>query len=285
VQQTYVATNANDGNQNTYWESANNAFPQTLTVDLCGSASVNQVVLKLPSAWGTRNQTVAVSTSTDNANYSTAANAASYAFNPTGNTVTITFAARTARYVRLTVPANTGWPAGQLSEFEVRSSGTPPTTPPPTTPPPTTPPPTTPPPTVNLALGKAISAQSVADVYVATRANDGDANSYWESANNAFPQWIQVDLGTSMTVGRLTLKLPPATAWGTRTQTIAVQVSTNGTSWSTLVAATGRTFNPATGNTVTFSVPSTNTRYVRLVFSANTGWPAGQLSEFEIRSA
>ena len=23
---------------------------------------------------------------------------------------------------------------------------------------------------------------------------DGDANTYWESANNAFPQWVQVDL-------------------------------------------------------------------------------------------
>jgi hypothetical protein len=186
--------------------------------------------------------------------------------------------------VRLTFTANTGWPAGQVSEFEVRSTGTPPTSaPPPTTTPP--PPTTQPPPNQNLALGKAISAQSNADVYVATRANDGDANSYWESANNAFPQWIQVDLGTSTTVGRLTLKLPPPTAWGTRTQTIAVQVSANGTTWSTLVGATGYTFNPATGNTVSFTVPSTNTRFVRLVFSANTGWPAGQLSEFEIRSS
>ena len=26
-------------------------------------------------------------------------------------------------------------------------------------------------------------------------ATDGDANTYWESANNAFPQWVQVDLG------------------------------------------------------------------------------------------
>jgi len=41
----YVATNANDGNQATYWESVNNAFPQTLTVDLGASVSVNKVVL------------------------------------------------------------------------------------------------------------------------------------------------------------------------------------------------------------------------------------------------
>ncbi|MFC7710301.1 discoidin domain-containing protein [Micromonospora lupini] len=47
---------------------------------------------------------------------------------------------------------------------------------------------------------------------------DGDANSYWESANNAFPQWVQVDLGATRTVGRVVLKLPPSSAWATRTQ-------------------------------------------------------------------
>ena len=25
---------------------------------------------------------------------------------------------------------------------------------------------------------------------------DGDTNSYWESTDNAFPQWFQVDLGS-----------------------------------------------------------------------------------------
>jgi hypothetical protein len=45
---------------------------------------------------------------------------ATYTFNPaTGNTVTITFSATTAQYVRLDFTANSGWPAGQLSEFEV----------------------------------------------------------------------------------------------------------------------------------------------------------------------
>ena len=48
---------------------------------------------------------------------------AGYTFNPsTGNTVTVTFAAAQVRYVRLTFTANTGWPAGQLSELQVYSS-------------------------------------------------------------------------------------------------------------------------------------------------------------------
>jgi hypothetical protein len=43
-----------------------------------------------------------------------------YTFDPnTGNTSSITFNAATVRYVKLTFTANTGWPAGQLSELQV----------------------------------------------------------------------------------------------------------------------------------------------------------------------
>jgi hypothetical protein len=47
-----------------------------------------------------------------------------YTFNPNSgnNTVTISFAATTARYVRVNITANTGWAAGQLSDFEVWTS-------------------------------------------------------------------------------------------------------------------------------------------------------------------
>jgi hypothetical protein len=45
---------------------------------------------------------------------------AGYTWNPaTGNSVTITFAATSRRFVRLNVTANTGWPAGQTSELQV----------------------------------------------------------------------------------------------------------------------------------------------------------------------
>ena len=33
---------------------------------------------------------------------------------------------------------------------------------------------------------------------------------------------------------------------------------------------------------MTISFPATTTRYVRVNITANTGWPAGQLSEFEV---
>jgi len=78
------------------------------------------------------------------------------------------------------------------------------------------------------------------------------------------------------------LKLPPAAAWQTRTQTLSVLGSTNGSSYATVVGSAGYTFNPATGNTVTITFTATSQRYLRLTFTANTGWPAGQLSELEV---
>ena len=133
----------------------------------------------------------------------------------------------------------------------------------------------------NLAAGKTFSASSFSDVYGAGNAGDGNANTYWESRNNAFPQWLQVDLGASVSVNQAVLKLPPATAWATRTQTLAVQGSTTGSSFTDLKAGAGYTFNPASGNTVTIDFGATTTRYLRVNVTGNTGWPAGQISEFE----
>ena len=101
----------------------------------------------------------------------------------------------------------------------------------------------------NLAAGKTFSASSYTDVYPAGNAGDGNANTYWESNNNAFPQWVQVDLGTATQVNQVVLKLPPASAWATRTQTLSLQGSTDGGSFSTLKASAGYVVISATGNT------------------------------------
>ncbi|GID95065.1 discoidin domain-containing protein [Amorphoplanes digitatis] len=134
----------------------------------------------------------------------------------------------------------------------------------------------------NLAAGKAFSASSFTDVYGAGNAGDGNASSYWESQNNAFPQWLQVDLGASVSVNQTVLKLPPAAAWATRTQTLSVQGSTTGSNFADLKASAGYTFNPSSGNTVTIDFGAATTRYLRLNITGNTGWPAGQISELEV---
>ncbi len=132
----------------------------------------------------------------------------------------------------------------------------------------------------NLAAGKPASESGHADVYVASNVTDGNPGTYWESVNNAFPQWVQVDLGSAVSIDQVVLKLP--SGWESREQTLAVQGSTNGTGFSDLKPSASYTFNPGTGNSVAIDFASASARYVRVLFSANTSWPAGQLSELEV---
>jgi hypothetical protein len=138
--------------------------------------------------------------------------------------------------------------------------------------------------TTNLALNRPATASSDYQNYVPSNVTDGNASTYWESTDGAgYPQTITVDLGSAQPIGSLTLDLPPASAWSTRTETLSVLGSTNGSSFSQVVASAGYTFNPSTGNTATISLPSgTSARYVRLSFTGNTGWVAAQLSEVQV---
>ncbi|GAA1645698.1 discoidin domain-containing protein [Saccharothrix algeriensis] len=256
----FVTGNLVDANQGSYWESSG-AFAQWAQVDLGSTVSIDQVVLKLPAGWGERTQTLSVQGSTDGSGFNTIVASAGYNFQPgQNNTVVINFPAASTRYVRINITANTGWAAAQLSELEVYgagggSSG-------------------------NLAAGKAIAESGHADVYGAGNANDGNQGTYWESVNNAWPQWLRVDLGSTVSVNRVVLKIPAG--WGARTQTLAVQGSTNGSTFSDIVGSTGYNFAPGSNNTVTINFTTASTRYVRINITANTGWPAGQISEFEI---
>ncbi len=271
--QSYVPGNAVDGDASSYWESANNMFPQWIQVDLGASYSVGSLTLTLPpsSAWGARTQTITVQGSADGSNYATLVGSSGYTFDPsTGNAVTIPVSNATARYVKLTFTANTGWPAAQLSGLQVfAGAGSPPPPPPPS----------------NLAQGKPTSASGYTQGYVPANAVDGDTSSYWESTDNAFPQWIQVDLGSSQSVSRLVLNLPPSSSWGARTQTITVQGSADGSSYATLAGSAGYTFDPNSGNTATITFAAASARFVKLTFTGNTGWPAGQLSELQVFSS
>ncbi|MEN3308246.1 MAG: hypothetical protein V7603_4448, partial [Micromonosporaceae bacterium] len=256
----YVTANLNDGNPSTYWESAG-AFPQWAQIDLGSATSIDQVVLKLPASWGARTETLSLQGSTDNAGFSTIVAGTGYTFNPaSSNVVTVNFGATTTRYVRVNITANTGWSAGQLAEFEIYgASGA----------------------SGNLAQGRTMSASSSTQTYAPGNANDGNQSSYWESASNAFPQWLQVDLAASVSVTKVVLKVP-ASGWNARTETLSVQGSTDNASFTTVVAPAGYVFDPATGSTVTITFAAATLRYLRVSITANTGWPAGQIAELEV---
>lgn len=134
----------------------------------------------------------------------------------------------------------------------------------------------------NLALTATLSASSALSGFPATNAADGNDGSYWESQDgDAWPQTLTADLGAAQPVGQVVLTLP--SNWGARTQTIEVLGSTDGTSYTSLVAPTAYTFDPNAQNTVTIPLPAgTQARDLRLSVTGNTGWEAAQLSEFEI---
>ena len=138
--------------------------------------------------------------------------------------------------------------------------------------------------TTNLALSATMSSNSVESGYPASNANDGNTSTYWEGTDGgAYPQTLTANLGSSTALGSVTLDLPPATAWSTRTETLSVLGSTNGSTYTTLVPSATYTFNPSTGNTVSFNLPSgTSDQYLELSFTANSGWTAAQLAELEI---
>jgi hypothetical protein len=258
--QVYAAGNATDGNQATYWESPNNAFPQWLQVDLGATASVDQLVLKLPSGWETRTQTLAVQASTTGSGFTDVVGSAGYTFDPA---VTIDLAT-TTRYVRLLFTANTGWPAGQISELEVYG------------------PTTNEPVGDNLAAGKPITASSTVHTFVAANANDGDLATYWEGAGGAYPSTLTVALGANATISSVVVKLNPDPVWAARTQTLSVQGREQSASGFTTVAgAATYGFSPASGNTVTIPVSATAAD-VRLTFTANSGAPNGQVAELQV---
>ena len=369
VNGTQNPATATDGDANTYWESANNAFPQWLQVDLGTAYNIGRVTLKLPpqSAWGTRTQTLSIQSSTNGSTFSTVVGSANYTFTSPTNVVNILVPTTNARFVRVNITANTGWPAGQAAELEVYpSGGNPPAGATLSTNPAsltfgsqalnTTSPAqavtvsntgnaaatvtgftvsgdflqsntcgssiaagasctvsvsfrpvasgtrtgtltitsnaTNNPTTValsgtgagstatNLAAGRPTGESSHTQVFQSSNATDGNQDSYWESANNAFPQWVQVDLGSAQSAGRIVLQLPAP--WGARTQTLSVQGSTNGSTFTTVVGSATYSFDPTRNNTVTITFTATTQRWFRLNFTANTGWPAGQVSEFQV---
>ncbi|MFI9771184.1 CARDB domain-containing protein [Streptomyces sp. NPDC052415] len=119
--QNYVATNANDGNVGTYWESA--GFPANLTVKLGAAADVEAVVVKLnpDQVWAARKQSLEVLGRAQGATAFTTLKArAEYSFSPSSgqNSVVIPVTGRVAD-VRLAVHSNTGAPGGQVAEFQV----------------------------------------------------------------------------------------------------------------------------------------------------------------------
>ncbi|MFD4725611.1 discoidin domain-containing protein [Streptomyces seoulensis] len=256
---THAAANVGDGNPDTYWQAGTKSA-QWVQTDLGRTKRVRQVVLRLPEHWRTRRQTLALQGSADGKSFATLKSSAQYVFGPgNDNTVTVSFPATLARYVRADFQANSVASTAQLAEMRVLTTAAQ---------------------TPNLAQGKPFTESGHADVYGAANAGDGNRATYWESRNNAFPQWLQVDLGSSVKVNQVALRLP--SGWPSRSQTLKIQGSTDNQNFTDLTASKAYTFDSGTDQSAVISLDTTTTRYVRVLFTANSAWPAGQLSELEV---
>jgi F5/8 type C domain len=148
--------------------------------------------------------------------------------------------------------------------------------------------PTAPPPvtagTVDLALHRPVTATSYTQAYYPANVTDGDTSTYWES-QGAFPQSVTVDLGSATGISRIVLTLPPSPDWNSRIQTLAIYGSQTSAVPAFTIAGSARyTFDAARGDTATINFTPVTARYVTVYFTANSGWPAAQLSEIGIYS-
>jgi hypothetical protein len=245
-----AAGNATDGNTGTRWASAF-SDPQWLQVDLGQTATVTQVVLNWEAAYGRAFQ---IQTSGDGANwtniYSTTTG--------TGGVQTLAVNG-SGRYVRLYGTARATQYGYSLYEFQVfgTTGGSNPGTCG----------------TTNDAQGKTATASSVENAGTpASAAVDGNTGTRWSSAASD-PQWLRVDLGSSVGVCGVTIQWEAAYA-----RAFQVQVSGDGTNWTSVYSTT-----TGPGGTQVLTVSGTG-RYVRVYGTTRATAYGYSIWELQVRT-
>ena len=138
----------------------------------------------------------------------------------------------------------------------------------------------------NLALGKPITQNGSTQIYQCRNAVDGDRFTYWEGAQEDYPNIITVDLEEARTLSGFGILLNPRQIWSARTQEVEILGSMDGESFEMLIPRCTAEFDPLTDNRCYLPLEQqAQARYVRFVFTANTGAGAGQAAEVEIYGA
>ena len=230
-------SNAVDGNTGTRWASLY-SDPQWIYVDLGANYYVNRVILNWEAAYASGYQ---IQVSDDAANwtdvYSTATG--------DGGVDDVSFAAASARYVRMYGTARATQYGYSLWEFEVYG---------------------------NLALNKTVTVSSVeVPSLPGSYAVDGNTGTRWSSVFTD-PQWIYVDLGADYNVSRVILNWEAAYA-----SAYQIQVSNDTTNWTDVYSTT-----TGDGGIDDVSFVSTSARYVRMYGTTRATQYGYSLWEFEV---
>jgi len=230
-----------------------------LQIDLGSVKQVNRFVVKHASEGGEpasyNTKTYAVLVSTEGTKWSPVVNA-------TNNTSGITvdnITAVPARYIKLnvTTPTQTANAAARIYEFEVYG-----------------------PP--NLALNKAATADSTCNAsQTAAQAVDGSVINDSKWCSKSSNRWLQIDLGSVKQVDRFVVK--HASEGGEtasyNSKAYQIQVSADGTNWSTAVTVTNNT----SGITVD-DITAASARYIKLYVTmpTQTTNAAARIYELEV---
>lgn len=198
--------NATDGDPATRWSSSYED-DQWIRVDLGSAQSFDRVDLTWEQAYA---KTYVVQVSSNDADWTDVASVDNSAvplpFNNGNASLQVEdFAARTARYVRITCGVrNTSW-GNSLWSLGVIDSAKPGT---------------------DLALRQKATASTEESDHPAAHATDGDTGTRWSSQYED-QQWIQVDLGAAKRFDRVAIVWEPAYP-----KTYVIQVSDDGDTWT-----------------------------------------------------
>ena len=129
----------------------------------------------------------------------------------------------------------------------------------------------------NLAQGGTVAPSSALQGYAGANANDNNVSTYWQAS--APTAALTLRLSQAESVDRVILELPQN--WGARNQTIEVDGSANGTTWTTLVPAAAYTF-AAGSNAIAIPFREVTQGYLRLDISGNNVQGVPQIAEFQV---
>ncbi|MBJ6142655.1 discoidin domain-containing protein [Hymenobacter sp. BT559] len=251
-----AASRAFDGDMSTRWESAS-SDAQYLIVDLGSVQSIDRIRLSWETAFG-KNFTLDISTVTaapTDANWTNVVNGtwttAVTTVNNTSTTNDYPNLGKTGRYVRMNGTVRATGYGYSLYEFAIYPYD----------------------PNPNLAAGKTPTT-SANPKQAAANAFDGNGKTRWES-DYTDQQYITVDLGSVQQIDRIRLTWESALG-----KDFTLDVSDDGTTWTTAVTVTG---NTSTSNE--YANLGKTGRYVRMNGIARGTVYGYSLYEFEVFAA
>ncbi|MCD9023869.1 discoidin domain-containing protein [Cohnella silvisoli] len=236
-----------DGNAGTRWSNgAAQANGQWYQVDMGQNQTFDRVLIDAGASASDYPRGYQVQVSTDGTSWTTVKSGTG-----SGASIVAEFPVQVARYMKIiqTGSSTSWWSISELNVYgELAKSRT----------------------------GWSASASSTEPGGSTANALDGNAGTRWSGGvGQASGQWFQIDLGSSQWFNHIVMDSGSST--GDYARKYIIQVSSNGTSWTTIANAEG------SGQVVTANFPITEARYVKITLKGSSGswWSISEIRLFE----